>query len=181
MGGQASCCEENEPENAEVVTAKHHHGSPGDEVTLPTAKTSPAAEERMQGLNGLKAKLSTEHPCFSDAGESEEAGPVPAPAPDLPKEAPATDARKDDALPKVVACFRTEDGHEIDVIFKKRPWGIDFGKNAPLKVKRVHPNSVGEELGVKGGMSLIKIDGVVLPNDAVGAMEEIKKAAVKLA
>eukprot|EP00930_Biecheleria_cincta_P016323 TRINITY_DN13320_c0_g1_i3.p1 TRINITY_DN13320_c0_g1~~TRINITY_DN13320_c0_g1_i3.p1 ORF type:complete len:166 (-),score=42.63 TRINITY_DN13320_c0_g1_i3:215-712(-) len=156
--GQTSCCAEEQPGSAENVIATSISAA---EETQPNAETRPAAEERVQ--------------------EAEPAPAPAAPAPEPPKEeAPAPKSPEDDGSPKVIACFKTEDGQEIDIVFKKRPWGIDFAKSVPMKVKNVHSNSVAEELGVKGGMAIIKVNGEVLPHDSPAAMEIIKKAVAKL-
>eukprot|EP00930_Biecheleria_cincta_P071385 TRINITY_DN58898_c0_g1_i1.p1 TRINITY_DN58898_c0_g1~~TRINITY_DN58898_c0_g1_i1.p1 ORF type:complete len:148 (+),score=39.70 TRINITY_DN58898_c0_g1_i1:255-698(+) len=141
-------------------------------------QTSCCAEEPSESTEAITAVAA---PVFEDNEPEEQ---TPPPAEEAKAEAatattPEPPKPKDDS-PKLTVCFRRQDGQSFDVEFTKRPCGIDFTKTTPMKVKRVHAQSVAEELGVEGGMAILTIQGEDLPNDPQSAMEVVKKFVAQL-
>ncbi|CAJ1434011.1 unnamed protein product, partial [Effrenium voratum] len=80
-----------------------------------------------------------------------------------------------DSNPAVTVHFRLPDGSTKEVVFKQRPWGIDFTKSVPVTVKRVRSNSHAGLLGVQVDWVALKVGGNEMPDEFVEAMQIIQK------
>uniref|UniRef100_A0A7S1RDJ2 PDZ domain-containing protein n=1 Tax=Alexandrium catenella TaxID=2925 RepID=A0A7S1RDJ2_ALECA len=54
--------------------------------------------------------------------------------------------------------FLKNDGEAEAFLIRRRPLGLDFKKEIPLKVKNVKADSVGQELGIRPGWTIISIN-----------------------
>mmetsp|Transcript_56275 Transcript_56275/g.131856 ORF Transcript_56275/g.131856 Transcript_56275/m.131856 type:complete len:129 (-) Transcript_56275:109-495(-) len=106
--------------------------------------------------------------------------------------APAVlEARSADSGSELVFTFGLPDGKTQDVVFQRRPLGLDFDKSMPLVVRKVHPNQHAEELGVQSGWKILRVNGqsietatfdecFKLLKEASGRLPEVKKAQAEI-
>mmetsp|Transcript_31133 Transcript_31133/g.78790 ORF Transcript_31133/g.78790 Transcript_31133/m.78790 type:complete len:145 (+) Transcript_31133:108-542(+) len=94
----------------------------------------------------------------------------------VPKGNPALIAEVPDGAS--VLTFRTPDASQVPMVFTKKPIGIDFCKSLPVSVKRTHPGGVAEEMGIKSGWVLVRVNDVDLQ---ARTFPEIQELLVKFA
>mmetsp|Transcript_22154 Transcript_22154/g.40754 ORF Transcript_22154/g.40754 Transcript_22154/m.40754 type:complete len:127 (-) Transcript_22154:146-526(-) len=105
--------------------------------------------------------------------------------------APAVvESRAPDSGSELVFTFGLPDGKTQDVVFKRRPLGLDFDKSMPLVVRKVHPNQHAEELGVQSGWKILCVNGqsietatfeecFKLLKEASGRLPEVKRPEIR--
>mmetsp|Transcript_25485 Transcript_25485/g.72809 ORF Transcript_25485/g.72809 Transcript_25485/m.72809 type:complete len:203 (-) Transcript_25485:48-656(-) len=70
------------------------------------------------------------------------------------------EVRRAQAVPRETGLpltFRTDDGHVVEVVFTRRPLGLDLRKKQPIMM--MHVKGFAEELGVREGWILVKVGG----------------------
>mmetsp|Transcript_52782 Transcript_52782/g.150447 ORF Transcript_52782/g.150447 Transcript_52782/m.150447 type:complete len:149 (-) Transcript_52782:8-454(-) len=73
--------------------------------------------------------------------------------------------------------FDCENGEQEEVVVRRRPLGVDFKKECPLRVKNVKPGGVGAELDIQIGWVISKINGVDIKGvEFPRAYDTLKKA-----
>eukprot|EP00811_Abedinium_folium_P010684 NODE_19887_length_823_cov_3.375000.p2 GENE.NODE_19887_length_823_cov_3.375000~~NODE_19887_length_823_cov_3.375000.p2 ORF type:complete len:177 (-),score=55.15 NODE_19887_length_823_cov_3.375000:293-760(-) len=81
--------------------------------------------------------------------------------------------------PGVFVTFWKADGKTIhEVLFTRRPLGLDFFQHVPIEVKRVKPNTLAEELGVQPKWKVKAIDGIDCKCNSFAEDFEVFGAAV---
>eukprot|EP00931_Biecheleriopsis_adriatica_P081905 TRINITY_DN55253_c0_g1_i1.p1 TRINITY_DN55253_c0_g1~~TRINITY_DN55253_c0_g1_i1.p1 ORF type:complete len:149 (+),score=34.78 TRINITY_DN55253_c0_g1_i1:69-515(+) len=100
-----------------------------------------------------------------------EAEEVPAPAEPTP--APSAPAAPAPAK-AVTFTFVLPDGTVVEKVFTSKPLGVDFGKETPLKVKRVKPDTPALASGIQPGWIMTKVNGTPLPEDFTTTMNLVK-------
>mmetsp|Transcript_105714 Transcript_105714/g.340816 ORF Transcript_105714/g.340816 Transcript_105714/m.340816 type:complete len:167 (-) Transcript_105714:339-839(-) len=72
-------------------------------------------------------------------------------------------------------------GQEVSFTFMQRPLGMDFHRSLPITVKKVHPGSIAEQMGVDVGHVLTKIDDADISSKKLEEMHILlKKVAGEL-
>mmetsp|Transcript_54434 Transcript_54434/g.129726 ORF Transcript_54434/g.129726 Transcript_54434/m.129726 type:complete len:123 (+) Transcript_54434:121-489(+) len=83
--------------------------------------------------------------------------------------------------PRMVLGFECPDGTAKDIVFWRRPMGIDFDKSVPLIVKKVHPSGHAEQQGVEKGWRVVHVNDESLKDLSFeGCFKILKGAASKL-
>uniref|UniRef100_A0A7S1LQ47 PDZ domain-containing protein n=1 Tax=Alexandrium catenella TaxID=2925 RepID=A0A7S1LQ47_ALECA len=91
-----------------------------------------------------------------------------APMPEEPKEEPER--------PVMTLSFLMKDSCEREVVVTRRPLGVDFKKEMPLKVKHVRPGSAGAELNIEAEWVITKVNGETIQDLAFqAAYDKLKK------
>mmetsp|Transcript_23842 Transcript_23842/g.71193 ORF Transcript_23842/g.71193 Transcript_23842/m.71193 type:complete len:159 (+) Transcript_23842:94-570(+) len=78
---------------------------------------------------------------------------------DTGEPAPLEDEAKDEAGRTVTLLFQKSDGVEHEVLVSRKPLGIDFKREVPLKVLTVRAGSAGADYEISAGWTLLAING----------------------
>eukprot|EP00929_Paragymnodinium_shiwhaense_P033008 TRINITY_DN18210_c0_g1_i2.p2 TRINITY_DN18210_c0_g1~~TRINITY_DN18210_c0_g1_i2.p2 ORF type:complete len:138 (-),score=26.71 TRINITY_DN18210_c0_g1_i2:65-478(-) len=74
----------------------------------------------------------------------------------------------------LVVTFEVPGTREVkQVVFARRPLGLDFDKVAPVSMKRVHRNGHAEELGVEKGWIVKAVNGIDVIGKDFPAVHEL--------
>mmetsp|Transcript_71 Transcript_71/g.236 ORF Transcript_71/g.236 Transcript_71/m.236 type:complete len:173 (+) Transcript_71:124-642(+) len=123
-------------------------------VALVSSSTPPPVEtpqikhqivESFKGLENVAPKSDTEEPLTPRPKE---------------KVAPQTPSHTSGQRTQLQLAFKDDGGkgQEVSFMFMQRPLGMDFHRSLPIMVKKVHPGSVAEQMGVGVGHVLTKVD-----------------------
>eukprot|EP00747_Dinoflagellata_sp_TGD_P168669 gnl/TRDRNA2_/TRDRNA2_195622_c0_seq1.p1 gnl/TRDRNA2_/TRDRNA2_195622_c0~~gnl/TRDRNA2_/TRDRNA2_195622_c0_seq1.p1 ORF type:complete len:128 (-),score=22.85 gnl/TRDRNA2_/TRDRNA2_195622_c0_seq1:110-493(-) len=83
---------------------------------------------------------------------------------------------------EMVVDFKLHDGKIQTIVFQRKPLGLDFEKKAPIVVSKVQTGSHAEKIGVRIGMTMVKICGQdITEKDFTYQFALLRKASKMLA
>eukprot|EP00930_Biecheleria_cincta_P066180 TRINITY_DN5220_c0_g2_i1.p1 TRINITY_DN5220_c0_g2~~TRINITY_DN5220_c0_g2_i1.p1 ORF type:complete len:171 (+),score=37.37 TRINITY_DN5220_c0_g2_i1:70-582(+) len=165
--GQA-CCSEEKLTAFESITA-----SPSVAIGLATL-----SETRSEPVEATAPEVEEQEaePLAPPPPPTEVEEPKPAPI-STPAAAATEEETKQEGVPIL---FQLDDGKTKEIVFTYRPLGIDLTTDGPLRVKRVHPNTVADQMGVKPAWSILKICGEPITANNFETKEKIKQVVRSL-
>mmetsp|Transcript_61800 Transcript_61800/g.201649 ORF Transcript_61800/g.201649 Transcript_61800/m.201649 type:complete len:203 (-) Transcript_61800:318-926(-) len=153
------------PGGASAAAPRDAHGDGGECGGADAATASGGHQSERQGIAcGLpappEAAPSLHESRFSRQGVEDLEAVLQSEVAKAPYQKDEDEVRRAKAVPRETGLpltFRTDDGHVVEVVFTRRPLGLDLRKKQPIMM--MHVKGLAVELGVREGWILVKVGG----------------------